>query len=944
MDSSADDGKKNNTKQASSLPEECLNIVILCMAFVYKAMNGLGTLATIWATVVLLGGFATLIKQQDFWYVTVIAFVQSIGILGGYEDPAHQLFIRAPEALKKDKNAANWERQTSWWRRRTNPQPQRQPGGDTTRITTRRRITKKEWDKPQEEGWTIYQIRTLLRMATFVALWMAQVTAVGVCMVLSVMRIRKQDYVDPQYLDHDDHRNIKRSLNIFYGLVLAQGIIFSCLFLNPFVFCLRKRTQHKYKLFGPSGSNIVIRYKNHNYLEFITGNVRSTLNMDLITFAKNLVVSGSVDDQLVGIRAMDRILRSVEYSSLALVRLRASLDADALGKLVNMLGLTRVADDEDARGHAARVVLKLTPDILVSSSPQILYVISSSLLNTSHKKMSNMDVDLVWFGLRILDKLLDNPDNCKHVKDDGGDLLSKIIDLTNRCGHGSTSSTISDSWIEQEIIPLLQKEDDIPPAFIQKIDQEIVVGMSLKILSKLVSAPGEAGIFLRRETAKNFNFLTNTGMILEHIEAKRVMSCLAVDAALRKKIGIMFPEVIKKLKDSLFSKAPYVNITKVAAKLLLLEYTTSEQLNQIQSFIKENHKLEDQSFSVPVSVFIEELDPDQLFPPWMQNVLQTLDLEDLVSAPRVNHSQAAAEALMLLTTGCEDNVVAFLQEINEEDLKKIVMMLFSEDREKEKRRKLAHWEGHNLEPKTLRTLTKIFCAGGEEHTRSILAKLLQNLRAYSGPKMFDQHLLVINEALPEVFKGIIDKVATLEDTSSTNENLAQVKDGRSIKEGKILESFLGLAVQICRSQNADDFAKALDGANLRPDTFVQKLKKILELFKSPTTDFPSIRRSTLELMTWMVANNSSYREVLLQCGVYEQLHEVAKTARTLESFMLFHGGVHVLEHDEDPDELGLSRVLSLATELQEQLHCSPNFHERSRCYREHESTISVLIA
>lgn len=42
-------------------------------------MNGLGTLATIWATVVLLGGFSVLIKQQDFWYVTIVAFVESIG-------------------------------------------------------------------------------------------------------------------------------------------------------------------------------------------------------------------------------------------------------------------------------------------------------------------------------------------------------------------------------------------------------------------------------------------------------------------------------------------------------------------------------------------------------------------------------------------------------------------------------------------------------------------------------------------------------------------------------------------------------------------------------------------------------------------------------------------------------------------------------------------------
>jgi hypothetical protein len=63
----------------ASLPEDRLNFAIFTAAIVSKAMNGLGTLATIWATIVLLGGFAVLIKQQDFWYVTIIAFVESIG-------------------------------------------------------------------------------------------------------------------------------------------------------------------------------------------------------------------------------------------------------------------------------------------------------------------------------------------------------------------------------------------------------------------------------------------------------------------------------------------------------------------------------------------------------------------------------------------------------------------------------------------------------------------------------------------------------------------------------------------------------------------------------------------------------------------------------------------------------------------------------------------------
>lgn len=75
---SSTDGEKN------FLPEDLLNVAILITAFGYKVMNSLGMLATVWATVVLLGGFSTLIKQQDFWYVTVIAFVQSFGYVTAF--------------------------------------------------------------------------------------------------------------------------------------------------------------------------------------------------------------------------------------------------------------------------------------------------------------------------------------------------------------------------------------------------------------------------------------------------------------------------------------------------------------------------------------------------------------------------------------------------------------------------------------------------------------------------------------------------------------------------------------------------------------------------------------------------------------------------------------------------------------------------------------------
>ncbi|XP_047058838.1 uncharacterized protein LOC124665467 [Lolium rigidum] len=847
-------------------------------------------------------------------------------ILGGYDDPTQQLLLRAPEVLIKSKNAVEYERRISWWRRRRINKEHHQSGGER-----RARLQVGKQDDEQKRG---CDGRTCLGMAIFVALRLAQIAAVATCIVLSLNRLKKQDYVDPQHKGAEDHRNIRWSLNIFYGLVFTQGIIFIVL-RTPVVWALVFCTIIKYRLYGPSGRIVVDRYWRDNYLAFITGNWRATLNMNLITFAKQLAVSDiAVDDQLVGIRAMDRILRSEEYSSLALAKLRASLDTDVLGKLIDMLGFTGTRDEEDMRGHASRVLLKLAPDILLDTFPQATYLITSSLLKST---ASNMDVDFIWFGLRILDELTNIQQNCRQAEK-LIDLLPKIIDLTNlnlRCCHGSRR-VISDPWIEQEIIPLLQREEDIPTTSIRKIDQEIIVGMALKILSKLVATPGDAGKKLRKEASANIQLLADTGIILGHVGAARVVACLALDEKEKIEIG-RSPEIIKKLKECLLSKAAHVDTTKVAAKLLLLEYTNNEQLSQIKSSIQDkNINLpEDEGFSVPTMAFIEALDLDQLLPPWMQKqptTLRILDLEDVLSAERVNHCEAAAKALAVLTSGCEENAVAVLEEITVKEMEMIVEMLFPRNREESRRRMYAR-----LQPETIRLVNKIACATEEDRVRttSVNAKLLQNLRAHGGTEKFIQHMRIIDQALPQVLKGIVDQVAKLEQPGCTNENLAN-DDGQWVEAGKVFESFICLTVQICYCLDASGFAKALVVANLTVDTLVLKLKKILELYKYPTTDFPSIRRATLELMTWMVGNNK-YRETILQCGVYEQLKEVAKTGGKLESFQLFHCDVGVgRDHT--------SSISSLVSNLRAQLELCPDFHERSRYYGEHARTITVLLA
>jgi hypothetical protein len=130
-----------------------------------------------------------------------------------------------------------------------------------------------------------------------------------------------------------------------------------------------------------------------------------------------------------------------------------------------------------------------------------------------------------------------------------------------------------------------------------------------------------------------------------------------------------------------------------------------------------------------------------------QTAVRNLDLEDVLSAERVNHCEAAAKALVVLTSGCEENATAILQEISVKEMEMIVEMLFPQDREESMRRMYAR-----LQAETFRLVKKIICVAKEDRARatSVNAKLLLNLRAHGGTEKFIRHMGIIDQALPQV--------------------------------------------------------------------------------------------------------------------------------------------------------------------------------------------------
>ncbi|KAB8106646.1 hypothetical protein EE612_041089, partial [Oryza sativa] len=88
-------------KAAPAPPEKHLNRFVRIIAFIERAGNGLGTLVFTWATVVILGGFSTMLTVREFNCATLLALLEATRMFSQNSRLEYQFFFRTRGAFRR---------------------------------------------------------------------------------------------------------------------------------------------------------------------------------------------------------------------------------------------------------------------------------------------------------------------------------------------------------------------------------------------------------------------------------------------------------------------------------------------------------------------------------------------------------------------------------------------------------------------------------------------------------------------------------------------------------------------------------------------------------------------------------------------------------------------------------------------------------------------------
>ncbi|KAL3648924.1 hypothetical protein CASFOL_005327 [Castilleja foliolosa] len=504
-------------------PEKRLTLFALRLAILEKSASGIGTLGFIWATVVLLGGFAITLEKIDFWFITVILLIEGT-----------RIFSRSHEL--------EWQHQATWSIADVGINSFRKLKSSSNlvvkavksvfrpvpRAISRATNKNKENKKMPTRVWASSEVPLLpygkwvfiSRNVSKLLYWL-QLASATACVVLSLMRLVDNSYGEIEKGD-SDKRNRKSALIIFYSLALAEALLF-----------LLEKAYWEWKVsfgkllesvsreceLGKSGLVSIKRFFYDAYSKCVNGSIFDGLKMDMVSFGMELLDSNSPDEQLIGVRILRRFSVSSRFTDDTLQKIGISLLV--MERLVEMLNW-KDSEEEEIRYSAAEILSRLASktqnSLRIAGIPGALESISSLLhvsrsQNGVRDEISEKKIILdrekygSWsfnhMGLQILKKLARDHDICGKIGNTRG-LLPKIIDFTHA---------------EERLL----KHPTATPS------QIVTVKRSLQVLKMLASTSGSAGKQLRKEISEIVFTVSNIRDVLKYGENQPELRILGIE-------------------------------------------------------------------------------------------------------------------------------------------------------------------------------------------------------------------------------------------------------------------------------------------------------------------------------------------------------------------------------------------------------------------------------
>eukprot|EP01018_Ginkgo_biloba_P010947 Gb_17549 [translate_table: standard] len=533
--------KVNSDQKAA--PEKKLTLFALRLALLEKAASGLGTLGFIWATVVLLGGFAITLERTDFWFVTIILLIEGTRIFSR----SHELEWQHETPLSMTtfrKDATNVRRSTINLRtiltafcrpfsalkktllickktRQRNIKEENYGSLSSNVGEKSRNQLKRTWSSSNVQllpytGWL-----SISKNVSRLLFWL-QLLAASMCVGLSLCRLAKQDY---GVVSGSEKKNRRSALNIFYGLSLAEAL----LFLFEKAYWQWKITAGKLLVevnmecgFDQSGLHTIRRFFYDTYSQSVNGSIFDGLKMDLVSFVICLLQSSVSHEQLTGARMLSAFVNNDRFAEDTLRKIGTM--ENVVERLLEMLNWKN-HHEQEIRKAAAEIISKLVRKnrncLRVAGIAGSLESIASLLYDakeydsqrTSDESHINRHIfedqsydysTFSLFGLHILKNLAKDHYNCDKIGSTK-DLLPKIIGFTEAKYLLTRNINAADSA------------------------QIKTVKRSLQLLKMLASTTSLTGKVLRKEISEIVFTISNLRDILQYGESHVTLQKLAVD-------------------------------------------------------------------------------------------------------------------------------------------------------------------------------------------------------------------------------------------------------------------------------------------------------------------------------------------------------------------------------------------------------------------------------